>query len=433
MKNVNRVLVLDKNLKPLMPCHPAKARELLNKKRAAVYRITPFTIIIKDRTIEESTLQTIELKLDPGAKTTGMALVAWFGKKARLIFAAHIEHRAKAIVMGLKKRAMLRRGRRARKCKRYREKRFNNRTSSSIAKGMLPPSLRSILNNIQVWISRIISRAPIAGIVYEKAKFDTQKLQNIYIAGAQYQQGTLFGTTLWHYLLAKYNYTCVYCEAKDVPLTKDHVIAKSNGGSDRVDNLVVACKKCNVAKGNKSIHSFTAKAANILATLNKNINLRGTAHINVIRNKLKALIYSFNLPVMEAYGDETKFNREQLGYHKEHYIDAACCGWTGRYPFIAKNHQYLNIKAIGRGKHQVQHVNKYGFPVHKAKTQKEYFGFRNGDLALVQLYTYETVVKVTPRATGYFNLPRGFEKTTTSWRDFKLLQRADGYDYSFAH
>lgn len=71
----NRVFVVDKNGKPLMPCHPARARELLKRGRARVYRQKPFTIQIVDRTQEESELQPTRLKIDPGAKITGMVLV----------------------------------------------------------------------------------------------------------------------------------------------------------------------------------------------------------------------------------------------------------------------------------------------------------------------------------------------------------------------
>ena len=39
-----RVFVLDKNKKALAPCHPARANELLRKKKAYVYRRFPFTI-----------------------------------------------------------------------------------------------------------------------------------------------------------------------------------------------------------------------------------------------------------------------------------------------------------------------------------------------------------------------------------------------------
>ena len=46
---MQRVLVIDKNKQPLMPCHPARARELLNKGKAAVYRTFPFTINMESR------------------------------------------------------------------------------------------------------------------------------------------------------------------------------------------------------------------------------------------------------------------------------------------------------------------------------------------------------------------------------------------------
>lgn len=49
--------------------------------------------------------------------------------------------------------------------------------------------------------------------------------------------------------LRKYNYTCVYCgrEANEA----DHIIPKSKGGKDELNNLVAACKKCNAGLGNK--------------------------------------------------------------------------------------------------------------------------------------------------------------------------------------
>ena len=47
---MQRVLVLSSTKQPLMPCHPARARDLLKKGRAAVFRRYPFTIILKDRT-----------------------------------------------------------------------------------------------------------------------------------------------------------------------------------------------------------------------------------------------------------------------------------------------------------------------------------------------------------------------------------------------
>ncbi len=45
---MQRVFVIDKNKQALMPCHLARARELLRKGKAAVYRTFPFTIILKE-------------------------------------------------------------------------------------------------------------------------------------------------------------------------------------------------------------------------------------------------------------------------------------------------------------------------------------------------------------------------------------------------
>ena len=72
---MQRVFVLDRNRRPLDPCHPARARQLLKARRAAIFRQRPFTIILSDRTIEESTVHPHRVKIDPGSTTTGLALV----------------------------------------------------------------------------------------------------------------------------------------------------------------------------------------------------------------------------------------------------------------------------------------------------------------------------------------------------------------------
>jgi len=69
------VFVLDKRKRPLMPCSEKRARLLLSRGRARIHRMVPFTIRLVDRLREDSTLQPVRLKLDPGSKTTGMALV----------------------------------------------------------------------------------------------------------------------------------------------------------------------------------------------------------------------------------------------------------------------------------------------------------------------------------------------------------------------
>lgn len=92
---MNRGFVLDRNRRPLMPCHPARARELLHSGKASVYRRIPFTIILHDRAGRN--LQPIEFKADPDSKTSGIALVGRFQRGNRVLWAANLNRRGEAI------------------------------------------------------------------------------------------------------------------------------------------------------------------------------------------------------------------------------------------------------------------------------------------------------------------------------------------------
>ena len=43
---------------------------------------------------------------------------------------------------------------------------------------------------------------------------------------------------------------CAYCGATNIPLTLDHLFAKSKQGSDSADNFVYCCQSCNSSKKN---------------------------------------------------------------------------------------------------------------------------------------------------------------------------------------
>lgn len=53
-------------------------------------------------------------------------------------------------------------------------------------------------------------------------------------------------------ILERDAHTCQYCLYKGENLTLDHVIPRSRGGKDAWDNLVAACVRCNVNKGNRT-------------------------------------------------------------------------------------------------------------------------------------------------------------------------------------
>lgn len=49
---------------------------------------------------------------------------------------------------------------------------------------------------------------------------------------------------------------CMYCGkfCTDAQLTRDHVVPSSRGGTDRWDNVVAACRRCNHRKGDRLTH-----------------------------------------------------------------------------------------------------------------------------------------------------------------------------------
>jgi len=53
-------------------------------------------------------------------------------------------------------------------------------------------------------------------------------------------------------LLQRDNHTCQYCNYSGDGLTLDHVVPRSRGGGDTWENMVTACVRCNVKKGNRT-------------------------------------------------------------------------------------------------------------------------------------------------------------------------------------
>src|SRR5262249_18418407 len=63
----------------------------------------------------------------------------------------------------------------------------------------------------------------------------------------------------WHSVrssvLERDGQACVYC-GSDKKLEGDHVLALSRGGSNAFDNLVCACRACNLSKGIKTLEEW---------------------------------------------------------------------------------------------------------------------------------------------------------------------------------
>jgi 5-methylcytosine-specific restriction endonuclease McrA len=421
------VLVIDSEQRPLAPCHPPRARRLLSQGKAAVWRHSPFIIILK-RAVPvrpEAAPGPLRLKLDPGSRVTGLAIVN--DTTGQVVWAAELQHRGQQVHAALFARRAIRRSRRQRHT-RYRPAHFANRSRPP---GWLPPSIESRLANITTWVARLRRLCPIGALSLELVRFDTQLLQNPEIRGVEYHQGTLAGYVIREYLLEKWGRQCVYCHATQVQLQIEHIVPKSRGGSNRVSNLTLACQSCNDAKGNRTAQEFGHSEVQAQARQ----PLRDAAAVNITRWALLRLLQATGLPLEIGTGGQTKWNRTRRGLAKAHWTDAAYVGGsTPERLVLPAGLRPLAIAATGRESRQMCRVDRFGFPRTTAKGARRVQGFQTGDLVRAVVPSGARVGihvgRVAVRSRGWFNIRIvGGTITDISARCCRLVQRADGYSY----
>lgn len=412
----NFVFVVDSNRKPLTPCRPYMARRLLSLGRASVLRLHPFTIILKKEVTSE--VSPLTVKIDPGSKTTGIAVV---NQQDQVIWGAELTHRGQSIKANLESRRNTRRGRRNRNT-RYRQARFLNRTKS---KGWLAPSLMHRVQTTITWVKKLMRFAPVTTASQELVRFDLQKMENPEISGIEYQQGELVGYEIREYLLEKWERTCAYCLAKDVPLQVEHIQPKSNGGTNRISNLCIACDKCNQRKGSKSIQEFLEKKPVVLSRILAQTKrpLKDAAAVNATRWRLFNALKDLGLNVTTGSGGQTKFNRTRLGLAKSHWLDAACVGVVTTLTVLID--QPLLIKCVGQGGRQKAVLDKFGYPK-QHRQLRPINGWRNGDTALFNGLLYW----ICPRATGRFRLNSRSKEVSKNVKHLTKKFSADSYRYN---
>ncbi len=420
---MSKVLMLDTNKKPLDPIHPGRARLLLTQQKAAVFHRYPFTIILKEAK-PEAIATPLRVKVDPGSRTTGLAVMN--DATGEVVWAAELTHRGQQVKEALDTRRAQRRGRRHRHT-RYRQPRFDNRVRSE---GWLPPSLRSRIQNVMTWVERLRRLAPVAAISFELVRFDTQLIETPDIAGMEYQQGTLAGWEAREFLLLKWGYRCAYCHQEPTRWEVDHIIQRSRGGSHRITNLALSCHDCNQEKGNRT----TAQYGHPDVQAEAGKPLKDAATVNSTRWALCERLKQTGMPVETGTGGRTKWNRTQRELLKTHWIDAACVGASTPDIMVIRDIAPLLIKAMGRQRRQMCLPDAYGFPRTKGKSKSLVQGFRTGDMAKAiiptgtKIGTY--VGRVAVRETGSFNIT-----TTTGTiqglnaRYFTAIHRVDGYAY----
>ncbi|MFJ9548762.1 RNA-guided endonuclease IscB [Streptomyces erythrochromogenes] len=440
------MFVLAKGGEPLMPCHPARARELLGSGRAVVVRRAPFTIRLKHRGCADSAVPGVQLRLDPGSKATGIAVTderarsTSTGQAAverRGLIAIELRHRGRQIHSAMTRRAAYRRRRRSANL-RYRAPRRDNRSRPD---GWLPPSLRHRIDSTMSLVARLCRYAPVREIHVEQVAFDTAAIAASPSADARdIREPAPAGSEIREFLLATWKRSCAYCGAAGVPLNIEHVRPRSRGGSDRVTNLVLACIPCNQAKGTATVDEFLAdrpdRLKNVTAQLRK--PLHDVAAMNTTRLVLVKALATRGVPVHAWSGGRTAGNRLAMGLPKSHTLDALANGLMDRERgdrIVRVPAQILVVRSTGRGSYARTTPDRYGFPRLQRPRRKVQHGYATGDLVVAVVprgkWAGKWVGRVAVRTSGQHRITTLTSRFDVSYRNLRLLQRADGHAYGF--
>ena len=358
------VFVIHKNGKKLMPCSNAIARLLLKQGRAKVKKLTPFTIQLVDNSTEY--VQNCTVGIDKGSKFTGVSVVA----NGKVLLSAIINHRGN-IKDKMDERRALRRARRNRL--EYRAPRFNNRGSSKRT-DRLAPSIKANIDEVLRVINKI--PLPINHVVVEDVMVDIAKLNDKTLKGVEYQQPKRLNENLRLATLMRDRFTCKACSAKNTKLEAHHIIFRSQGGKDTLDNLITLCSSCH-----KKVHSgkITLDAKGVSKRLDAiaQHTMQGKA---ILYRELAARYGKLD----KMFGYETAMIRNELNLAKDHDIDAYILALSvqGDAEYNRNNFYQINFRARQTRKLYYTLPRK-GLGRIKYQVNEELCGFRKGDIVLV--------------------------------------------------
>ena len=89
-------------------------------------------------------------------------------------------------------------------------------------------------------------------LIFKKADPDTRKAKRQLHRARRAAAPGSFTAAEWRAIREKYGSICLAC-GQDGPLSVDHVIPLSKGGSNYADNLQPLCLPCNLKKGTRTL------------------------------------------------------------------------------------------------------------------------------------------------------------------------------------
>jgi len=321
------VPVLNADGRPLSPCHPARARQLLHRGKARIVSRLPFVIQLL-HLVEHPAFAPVTVTLDDG-KTVGVAVVEHLPRRDRVVCLVTFTTRGERISDQLKARKALRAARRNRRNHRHQRvgasKIFFRRPAA------YPPSIRADVQAKLNVLERLRRWYPITAIQVEIIRMDIQ--HRLYgstpTRTKRPPKAALEGPPSSRRLaiLQRDGFRCLACGTA-VTLDTAHVhhfVQRKHGGSNRYDIQGTLCIAC---------HTGVATDALAIAfdtTAYPNIRAAGRAMHG--RRLLESRLQQWGLPLTIRYGYETAALRDTLGVEKSHAHDAMVLGLRPSVPY----------------------------------------------------------------------------------------------------
>lgn len=305
----------------LMPTSNYRARKLLKKGRAKIFKYRPFTIQLLDR--EDGDTQPIEFKCDTGYQNIGVSICSekheYVSKECTLLRDEVERHND------------CRKYRRTRRNRlRYRKPRWSNR-KNLICRDGFAPSIRNKRDRHIDLFNIYHEVMPITSAVFEMGQFDTQLLKALENGdpvpqGADYQHGERYGTeTLREAVFTRDGYKCIICGRtpfrNNAKLHEHHVGFWKGDRTNRLSNLATVCEKCHTSKNHK-------QGGKLYGLEPKIKNMADATFMTIVRydmfDRLRELAPDVEFHM--TYGAATKLKRKELGIKKSHANDAYAMG-----------------------------------------------------------------------------------------------------------
>ncbi len=316
---MNDVFVIALDGTKLMPTNRVKARKLLRKRKAIIYKHSPFTIQLTYES--EKNVQSIEFCEDTGSVSIGVSIKS---EKHEYVHAQY-DH-LKDETERHNDQRMYRRTRRNRK--RYRKPRFDNRKKPE---GWLAPTVEHKKDNhIQIF-EMFYEVCPISRAVFETGQFDPAAMQALeetgeILEGTDYQLGKRYRlANLREAVFTRDHYRCRICGKgveDGVILHAHHIRYRSDGGTDRINNLLTVCSKCHTPKNHKP-------GGKLYGLKPLTGTYKDATFMNIVRWQIINTVRQQNadVEVTNTYGSYTKASRRELGQlEKTHANDGYAMG-----------------------------------------------------------------------------------------------------------